>query len=62
MKDIMAEDVPKKELKKEKQSDVKKELKETQQEVMIDLTLKTNEFLEKLKAEAKKIVFKCNMK
>ena len=52
MKDIMAEDVPKKELKKEKQSDVKKELKETQQEVMIDLTLKTNEFLEKLKVKS----------
>lgn len=34
--------------------DPKKELKETQQELMIDLALRTNSFLEKLKAETKK--------
>jgi len=49
MKFIM-DDAPK----KESQGDVKKALKETQQEVMIDLALKTNNFLEKLKAETKK--------
>jgi hypothetical protein len=36
------------------EKDPKKELKETQQELMMDLTLKTNSFLEKLKAETKK--------
>ncbi|MGY5143355.1 MAG: hypothetical protein ACW9XH_02630 [Candidatus Nitrosopumilus sp. bin_32a] len=36
------------------EKDPKKELKETQQELMIDLALKTNSFLEKLKAETKK--------
>jgi len=36
------------------EKDPKKELKETQQEIMIDLTLKTSNFLEKLKAQAKK--------
>ena len=40
--------------KKKSQEDVKKALKETQQEVMIDLALKTNDFLKKLKAETKK--------
>ena len=39
---------------KESKTDVKKELKEEEQEVMIDLVLKTNSFLEKLKAETKK--------
>jgi len=34
--------------------DPKKELKETQQELMIDIALKTSNFLEKLKAETKK--------
>ena len=34
--------------------DVKKDLKETQQELMIDLALKTKDFLEKLKAETRK--------
>jgi len=34
--------------------DAKKDLKETQQELMIDLALKTNDFLKKLKAETKK--------
>ncbi len=34
--------------------DVKQELREEQQEVMMDLALKTNSFLEKLKAETKK--------
>ena len=32
----------------------KKAFKETQQEVMIDLAVKTNNFFEKLKAETKK--------
>jgi len=36
------------------EKDAKKDLKETQQEVMIDFALKTNKFLEKLKAETKK--------
>ena len=40
--------------KKESQVDVKKELRETQQEVMADLAIKTNNFLEKLKEQAKK--------
>jgi len=34
--------------------DTKKEFKETQQEIMIDLAVKTNNFLERLKAQAKK--------
>ena len=34
--------------------DPKKELKETQQELMMDIALKTKIFLEKLKAETKK--------
>ena len=41
-------------LDKNSKEDIKKELKETQQEVMMDLALKTNNFLEKLKAETKK--------
>ncbi|MGY5147390.1 MAG: hypothetical protein ACW9W4_05280 [Candidatus Nitrosopumilus sp. bin_7KS] len=36
------------------EKDFKKELKETQQEIMLNLTLKTNMLLEKLKAENKK--------
>jgi hypothetical protein len=36
------------------EKDHNKELKETQQEVMIDLKIKTNSFLEKLKEQAKK--------
>jgi len=36
------------------EKDTKKELKETQQEIMMDLALKTNKFLEKLKAETNK--------
>jgi hypothetical protein len=36
------------------EKDHKKDLKETQQEVMMDLALKTNTFLEKLKSETKK--------
>ena len=36
------------------EKDSKKELKETQQEIMIELALKTNMFLEKLKKETKK--------
>ena len=36
------------------EKDPKKDLKETQQEVMMDLALKTNTFLEKLKAGTKK--------
>jgi|GEM_PF-7040474 len=36
------------------ENDSKKELKDTQQEIMIDLAVKTNNFLEKLKAETKK--------
>ncbi len=40
--------------KKENQEDTKKDLKEAQQEVMIDLAIKTNNFLEKLKTETKK--------
>lgn len=48
------DEASKKELKKENLGDVKKELKETQQEVMIDLAIKTNNFLEKLKEETKK--------
>jgi len=35
-------------------TDVKKELKETQQEVMIELAVKTNSFLERLKEQTKK--------
>ena len=34
--------------------DAKKELKDTQQEVMIELKLKTSEFLKKLKEKSKK--------
>jgi len=34
--------------------DQKKELRETEQEVMIDLKLKTNEFLKKLKEQTRK--------
>jgi len=41
-------------LDKNSKEDTKKKLKETQQEVMMDLALKTNIFLEKLKAETKK--------
>ena len=41
-------------LDKNSKIDVKKELKETQQEVMIDLAVKTNSFLERLKEQAKK--------
>lgn len=41
-------------LDKDSEKDVKKELRETQQEVMMDLALKTNDFLEKFKAEDKK--------
>ena len=33
--------------------DIKKELKDTEQEIMIELKLKTNEFLEKLKEQSK---------
>ena len=36
------------------EKDSKKELKETQQEIMMELALKTNAFLEKLKNETKK--------
>ena len=36
------------------EKDSKKELKEIQREIMIDLAVKTNNFLEKLKAETKK--------
>ena len=36
------------------EKDPKKEFKETQQEVMIDLAIKTNSFLERLKEQAKK--------
>ena len=46
----MSKDSPNEESKK----DVKKELREEQQEGMMDLALKTNSFLEKLKAETKK--------
>ena len=35
-------------------NDAKKDLKETQQELMIDLALKTKDFLEKLKTETRK--------
>ena len=36
------------------EKDVKKELKETQQEVMIELKLKTDKFLAKFKEQAKR--------
>jgi hypothetical protein len=36
------------------EKDSKKELKETQQEIMMELALKTNVFLEKLKKETKR--------
>jgi hypothetical protein len=36
------------------EKDSKKELKETQQEIMMELALKTNAFLEKLKKETKR--------
>jgi hypothetical protein len=36
------------------EKDPKKELKETQQEVMMDLKIKTSSFLEKLKEQTKK--------
>ena len=39
---------------KDTKNDHKKELKETQQEIMIDLAVKTNNFLERLKEQAKK--------
>ena len=34
--------------------DVKKELKDTEQELMLELKIKTNEFLKKLKTQSKK--------
>ncbi|WP_281361075.1 hypothetical protein [Nitrosopumilus cobalaminigenes] len=34
-------------------TDSKKELKDTEQEIMIELKLKTNEFLKKLKEQSK---------
>jgi len=40
--------------KKDSKMDSKKELRETQQEVMVDLAIKTNNFLERLKEQAKK--------
>ena len=39
-------------MEEESRSDTKKELRETEQEVMIELKLKTNEFLKKFKAHA----------
>ncbi len=42
--------------------DVKQEIREEQQKVMMDLALKTDSFLEKLKAETKKTEFKCSIK
>jgi hypothetical protein len=36
------------------EKDSKKELKETQQEIMMELALKTNVFLEKLKKETRR--------
>lgn len=41
-------------LDKDSNVDVKKELRETQQEVMADLAIKTNNFLERLKEQTKK--------